>query len=73
MLGKKLMFAAVAMGTTVLLALPSLTAAATGKQTAKPAKESREECYECHDEIKTLKVAASESLSPKTTQSPVPR
>ena len=55
MLGRKLMFAAVAMGTAILLLPPSLTAAATGKQTAKPAKESREECYGCHDEIKTLK------------------
>ena len=55
MLGKKRMFAAVAMGTTILLSLPSLTVAATSKVTAKPAKESREQCYQCHDEVKALK------------------
>ena len=55
MRGKRRMFAAVAMGTAVLLWLVSWTVAATGKLTAKPVKEDREECYQCHDEVKVLK------------------
>ena len=55
MRGKRLTIATVAMGTTVLLSIPSLTVIATGKQAAKPAKENREECYQCHDEVKALK------------------
>ena len=55
MLRKKLMCAAAAVGMTVLLMLPSLTVAATGKPTAKPVKDGREQCYQCHDEVRALK------------------
>jgi len=55
MLGKKVMSAVIVMGATIGLSLPPLAVVATGKTIAKPTKDGREQCYQCHDEVKTLK------------------
>lgn len=57
MLKQKLAVAATVAGLGALLALPVLAAAPKAKPAAKPAaaKDGREQCYACHDQIKALK------------------
>src|SRR4030043_437269 len=63
-LGKKLMFATGAVGTLTLVLLLGLTAAATSKGAAKPVKDGKEQCYQCHDEVKALKEGSKHAAIP---------
>jgi len=65
MMKRKIAAAVAVIGMGALLALPSV--AAKAKPAAKPIKDGREKCYECHDEIKAIKEGSRHaSLSCKT-------
>ena len=55
MLKRNLTFAAAILWSVSVLSLPAMTTAAKAKPAAKTAVDVREKCYECHDDIKTLK------------------
>ncbi|OGP65189.1 MAG: cytochrome C [Deltaproteobacteria bacterium RBG_13_47_9] len=58
------MFATGAVGTLTLVLLLGLTAAATSKGAAKPVKDGKEQCYQCHDEVKALKEGSKHAAIP---------
>ena len=70
MLKKNLAVAAAIIGALAVLSLPGLTTAAKSKPAAKAPKtanDGRATCYECHDEVKSLKEGSKHAaLSCKT-------
>jgi len=64
---KSLVLAVGVIGTVAVFSLPALTVAAKAKPAAKRINDGRAQCYECHEEIKTLKEGSRHaSLSCKT-------
>ena len=55
MLKKRLALAAAIIGGVAVLSIPAMTTAAKAKPAAKAVNDGRAKCYECHDEVKTLK------------------
>ena len=67
MMIKKMAVLAALGGAVVIMAAPAFTSAAKSKPTTEVADDGRAKCYECHDEVKTLKEGSKHAKLPCET------